>query len=163
MTISSKLVCATFRHRIGISWITSHHKVETASFKAPYPRSFIQIRNMETFKLPNSDPTCAVSLPADLTEAKVMGFKPFTRWISTLQKSISSQSNTNHPFHSLPYKLRSIRIQSVDFFGERIGFLKLKAEVTNDKGDWLPGAVFMRGPSVTMLVNSSLTLSSALS
>lgn len=41
----------------------------------------------------------------------------------------------------------------MDFFGgDRIGFIKLKAEVSNDDGEKLPGSVFLRGGSVGMLV-----------
>lgn len=49
--------------------------------------------------------------------------------------------------------MRSITIQSYDLFGgKRLGFLKLKADVSNGKGETLPGSVFLRGPSVAMLV-----------
>ena len=34
----------------------------------------------------------------------------------------------------------------------RLGFLKLQAEIKNDHGGWLPGAVFMRGGAVAMLL-----------
>lgn len=51
----------------------------------------------------------------------------------------------SHTFHSAPFQLRSIEIQSVDFFGrDRIGFVKLIAEVSNDNGEKLPGSVFVR-------------------
>lgn len=44
-------------------------------------------------------------------------------------------------------------MQSYDLFGtQRVGFLKLRAEVANSAGESLPGAVFLRGPSVAMLV-----------
>lgn len=49
--------------------------------------------------------------------------------------------------------MRKIDVQAVDYFGgERIGFLKLQAEVSNDEGEKLPGAVFLRGGSVGMLL-----------
>jgi len=49
--------------------------------------------------------------------------------------------------------LRSVTVQSFDLFGsERLGFLKLTADVSNAAGEKLPGAVFLRGPSVAMLV-----------
>lgn len=44
-------------------------------------------------------------------------------------------------------------MQSYDLFGgRRVGFLKLQADVANSAGESLPGAVFLRGPSVAMLV-----------
>lgn len=39
------------------------------------------------------------------------------------------------------------------FGGERIGFIKFKAEVSNDNGEKFPGSVFLRGGSVAMLVS----------
>lgn len=43
-------------------------------------------------------------------------------------------------------------VQSHDRFGARLGFLKLTASLANSAGEKLPGAVFLRGPSVAMLV-----------
>jgi ADP-sugar diphosphatase len=49
--------------------------------------------------------------------------------------------------------LRSITIQAIDRFGpKRLGFVKLTADVSNSAGESLPGAVFLRGPSVGMMV-----------
>ncbi|KAI1329915.1 hypothetical protein F5Y16DRAFT_364363 [Xylariaceae sp. FL0255] len=95
-----------------------------------------------------------VSLPEGFSEKQLLSFQPFKNWLETLTKSLTLQSqNPSHPFHSDPYALRSITIQSYDLFGSsKIGFLKLSAEVTNSFGESLPGAVFLRGPSVGMLV-----------
>lgn len=74
-------------------------------------------------------------------------------WLQTLTRSLALQStDETHPFHTDPYALRSITIQSHDRFGTRIGFLKLSASIANAAGEKLPGAVFLRGPSVAMLV-----------
>jgi ADP-sugar diphosphatase len=62
------------------------------------------------------------------------------------------ETNSTHEFHSSPYKLRDIKLQSVDRWGSRIGFIKLTATVTNGEGESLPGSVFLRGPSVGMMV-----------
>ena len=97
-----------------------------------------------TFVLPNSKPEARVHLTSDLSQEELLSFPAFKTWISTLQHSLTTQQNRSHTFHSAPYKLRNIEIQSVDFFGEkRIGFIKLKAEVSNDKGEKLPGSVFV--------------------
>ncbi|KAK4960718.1 hypothetical protein LTR28_004993 [Elasticomyces elasticus] len=72
---------------------------------------------MSTFSLPNSSPPCAVHLTNDLSEQQLMSFTAFKTWIGTLQHSLSNQANKSHTFHAKPYKLREIRIQSVDFFG----------------------------------------------
>lgn len=45
----------------------------------------------------------------------------------------------------------SVTIQSVDFFGNRLGFVKLSADVRNKDG-YLPGIAFLRGGSVAMLM-----------
>ncbi|KAI2462924.1 hypothetical protein F4781DRAFT_161258 [Annulohypoxylon bovei var. microspora] len=98
-----------------------------------------------------------VELPEGLTEEKVLAFSPFNNWFKTLTHSLSLQhSNPSHPFHIDPYHLRSIKIQSFDLFGraphQRLGFIKLVADVSNGAGSALPGSVFLRGPSVAMLV-----------
>jgi 8-oxo-dGTP pyrophosphatase MutT (NUDIX family) len=46
-----------------------------------------------------------------------------------------------------------VTVQSVDFFGgNRIGFIKLTAKVSNGADETLPAAALLRGPSVAMLV-----------
>ncbi|KAI0412852.1 hypothetical protein F5X98DRAFT_367010 [Xylaria grammica] len=99
-------------------------------------------------------PAISVSLPAGFSEEQLLSFSPFHNWLQTLTKSLSLQyANPKHPFHEDPYALRSITVQSYDLFGaKRVGFLKLRADVTNSAGEALPGAVFLRGPSVGMLM-----------
>jgi len=73
--------------------------------------------------------------------------------MQTLTRSLTLQAgNSSHPFHADPYILRDITVQSYDLFGPRLGFLKLTSTVSNSAGEKLPGAVFLRGPSVAMLV-----------
>ncbi len=108
---------------------------------------------MSTFTLPNSKPECSVRLTSDLSKDQLLSFPAFKTWVSTLQHSLSLQEDKSHVFHAAPYKLRNIDVQSVDFFGgKHLGFIKLKAEVSNDEGEKLPGSVFLRGGSVGMLV-----------
>lgn len=108
---------------------------------------------MSTFTLP--DTTVPVHLTSDLSQEQLLNLPAFKTWIGTLQHSLSTQDHPSHTFHSTPYKLRQINIQSVDFFGgQRVGFIKLKAEVSNDNGEKLPGSVFLRGGSVGMMVGS---------
>ncbi|PSR83962.1 hypothetical protein BD289DRAFT_461100 [Coniella lustricola] len=91
-------------------------------------------------------------------------------WITTLTHSLSLQSQPSHPFHSNPYHLKSITIDSYSMFGQRIGFLKLTADIStssssgafssntnnnnnnNQNESKLPGVIFLRGPAVGMLV-----------
>lgn len=73
-------------------------------------------------------------------------------WVGSLKKSTQLQTNESHPFHSDAYALRSVVIQSFDLFGgNRLGFLKVTADVSNAAGEKLPAAALLRGPSVAML------------
>ena len=109
-----------------------------------------------TFHLPQTRPPIPVTHPTslNLNESQILTFPPFTTWLNTLTHSLSLQrSSKSHPFHKSPYALKSIDIQAVDFFSSsRLGFLKLKAHITNDQGEHLPGSIFMRGGSVAMLI-----------
>jgi ADP-sugar diphosphatase len=108
---------------------------------------------MSTFNLPDTSPAVLVKLTNELVRDKLLAFPAFKTWLSTLQSSLDLQRQDSHPFHSAPYTLRSITIQSCDFFGGgRLGFVKLRAEVSNDEGEKLPGSVFLRGGSVAMLL-----------
>ena len=111
---------------------------------------------MSSCNLPCTDPPCPVHLPNDLTQDQLLSFPAFKTWSNTLLHSLSLQSHANHEFHKTPFRLRSINVQSVDWFGSdekrRLGFIKLQAEITNGHGAWLPGAVFMRGGAVAMFM-----------
>ena len=118
-----------------------------------------QQRAMSTFTLPNT--SIPVHLTSDLSKDQLLSFPAFKTWINTLQHSLSTQQHKVYTFHSAPYMLRQISIQSVDFFGgQRVGFIKLKAEVSNDNGEKLPGSVFLRGGSVGMMVGSIASVGS---
>jgi hypothetical protein len=109
---------------------------------------------MSTFTLPGYSPECKVHLTNDLSKEQLLSFPAFKTWSNTLLDSLKQQESKDHTFHKSPYRLRRIDVQSVDFFGgERIGFVKFKAEVSNDDGEKVPGSVFLRGGSVAMLVS----------
>jgi ADP-sugar diphosphatase len=92
----------------------------------------------------------------NIEENELLRFPAFKTWRETLKASLDGQQDPDHPFHKSPYDLKSITVQSVDWFGEEdrkfIGFVKLTAKVTNDKGRSLPGVAFLRGMSVAMLM-----------
>lgn len=112
-----------------------------------------RIMSMSTFTLPGS--SLRVNSTPDLTRDDLLSFPAFKTWLSTLQNSLARQSSPSHEFHDDPYVLRQIDIQAVDRFGGgRLGFIKLKADVSNGRGEKLPGSVFLRGGSVGMLVCS---------
>ncbi|KAK7530268.1 NUDIX family hydrolase [Phyllosticta citribraziliensis] len=122
------------------------------------PRSALRISTMShTFTLPNSTPPCPVQLPPDLSQDALLNFPAFKNWIATLQRSLSlQQRDEQHTFHAAPYALRRIDVQTCDWFGggegKKLGFVKLKAVVSTDAGEALPGSVFLRGGSVGMLL-----------
>ncbi|KAG5984539.1 hypothetical protein E4U55_004322 [Claviceps digitariae] len=95
----------------------------------------------------------AIDLPEGLTAEQLRSFRPYNQWMANLNKSLSLQSRTSHPFHSDPYILRSVTIQSFNRFGShRLGFVKIAASVSNSAGESLPAIALLRGPSVAMLV-----------
>jgi ADP-sugar diphosphatase len=107
---------------------------------------------MSTFKIPGSN--FQINSIPDLSKEDLLSFPAFKTWISTLQQSLARQNHPSHEFHTDPYVLRKIDIQSIDRFGgARLGFVKLKADVSNSGGETLPGSVFLRGGSVGMLVS----------
>lgn len=88
-----------------------------------------------------------------LSENDLVSFPAFKVWISTVQRSLAQQKHSAHEFYHDPYQLRKIDIQSIDRFGGgRLGFVKMKADVSNSRGETLPGSVFLRGGSVGILV-----------
>ncbi|KAL9621575.1 MAG: hypothetical protein Q9160_003967 [Pyrenula sp. 1 TL-2023] len=108
---------------------------------------------MSTFTLPNTNPSVSVSLTEDLARDQLIEFPAFKTWLAALQDSLSLQQQRDHVFHASPFRLQKIKVQSCDFFGGgRLGFVKLKAEISNRNGETLPGSIFLRGGSVAMLL-----------
>lgn len=81
----------------------------------------------------------ATGVDPALLNARLESFKPFQDWRSRLDPEL---------------KVDEIEIQSVDYFGQRVGFLKFQARASlRSRPDvCLPGIVFMRGGSVAILV-----------
>src|SRR3954454_1865464 len=129
-------------------------RAQHLKFASTRPNSFPRsVRPMSTFNLPDTTPAVPVKLTEELSKDQLLAFPAFKTWLSTLKSSLDLQKQDSHSFHSAPYTLRSITVQSCDFFGGgRLGFVKLRAEVSNDAGEKLPGSVFLRGGSVAMLL-----------
>lgn len=119
-------------------------------------RQVVPAARMATFNLPGSNPPCPVVLTENISQEQLLSYPAFKTWQKAVLQSLSRQSEPNHEFNNSPYALRSIRVQSVDWFGsgekKRLGFVKFQAQITNENGEYLPGAVFMRGGSVAMLL-----------
>ncbi len=149
-------------HRLRLHLLTRHLNLEFGfrgrapvgrlrAAKATTAGTGARIMSMSTFTLPGS--SLRVNSTPDLTRDELLSFPAFKTWLSTLQKSLARQSSPSHEFHDDPYVLRQVDIQAVDRFGGgRLGFIKLKADVSNGRGEKLPGSVFLRGGSVGMLV-----------
>eukprot|EP00250_Pteridium_aquilinum_P017002 c23405_g1_i2 orf=385-1233(+) len=76
---------------------------------------------------------------------------PFKQWISNLQgpRGILTPATDGGGSCSL----KKVTVQSVDMFGQRVGFVKFKAEVMDDAtGKLLPGIVLARGGAVGILI-----------
>ncbi|KAL6556812.1 Nudix hydrolase 14, chloroplastic [Orobanche hederae] len=70
----------------------------------------------------------------------------FKQWFKNIQTERGLLSNGI-------MAVRQVIIQGVDMFGNRVGFLKFKAEVIDkETGSKVPGIVFARGPAVAVLI-----------
>jgi ADP-sugar diphosphatase len=108
---------------------------------------------MESFVLDDFQSPVQVELTKDITKQQLLNFKAFDEWKKTLRMNLALQyTNPDHPFREHPYELNKIKIQSVDWFGKRIGFVKLQAYIRNAKNVELPGIAFLRGGSVAVLM-----------
>lgn len=91
-----------------------------------------------------------------LTQQRLLTFRAFDDWWRQLERSMTAQVEATHEFHENPYVLRCIRVQAFDSFQledkEHIKFMKIFAEIENDRADWLPGVVFLRGSTVAVLM-----------
>jgi ADP-sugar diphosphatase len=84
------------------------------------------------------------------------GFSALSEWFSKLVQNLKLQQNEAHPHHKRPYKLRELDIEATDWFSRnKLGFMKIQSRITRGDGadDWVPGAVFLRGGSVAILVS----------
>lgn len=108
-------------------------------------------------------------LPTSTADSPAFQFPALRNWLFKLLKNFKLQENEQHPYHKNPYRLRAIDVQAVDWFWKsadgqdgKLGFMKIQAKIETDpylhpdsnkvEPDWLPGAVFLRGGSVAMLV-----------
>ncbi|KAK3298662.1 uncharacterized protein B0H64DRAFT_454132 [Chaetomium fimeti] len=144
------ILAALYQSRTALlrTWSTSPFASRLA-----WTASTISAHNkMSTFQHP--DYHIPITLPTGLSQSQLLAFPPFNSWLTTLTTSLTTQHTTpSHPFHTSPYTLHAITIQAFDLFGpNRLGFVKLTSTITNAHGEALPGAVFLRGPSVAMLV-----------
>lgn len=82
-----------------------------------------------------------LALPEAYNTAEYMNligqFVPLQNWAQNIDENL---------------QVHNVEVQSIDLFGPRIGFMKIKAEVTNKAlGVRVPGIVFLRGDAVAVL------------
>jgi len=93
-----------------------------------------------------------------LTHEELKTFRPYNEWRKRLDDSLKLQHEppssdaAPHEFSESPYSLKAIHVQAFDRFGKNLGFVKLTADIANSEGMTLPGAVFLRGASVGMMI-----------
>jgi ADP-sugar diphosphatase len=83
-----------------------------------------------------STPISKSDLISEENFRKVISSLKFKNWIDSI---------------NFEYDIQSIHIQSVDMFGPNVGFIKLNCEVYFN-GKMVPGIVFIRGASVSILI-----------
>ncbi|KAF1927497.1 uncharacterized protein M421DRAFT_421906 [Didymella exigua CBS 183.55] len=108
-------------------------------------------------------------LTSESNPAAAFTFPALDNWLAKLLQNFELQQNEAHPFHKHPYKLRMLDVQAVDWFWQgrpdqedKLGFMKIQARIETDAyvhdgeeratADWIPGAVFLRGGSVAVLI-----------
>lgn len=132
------------------------------------------------------DPPVDVLLPSSLTPEEfkrlltsssnpkaAFTFPALDNWLQKLLHNFDLQRNEAHPLHKHPYRLRTLEVQAVDWFWrnrpgheDKLGFMKIQSNIETDlyvhdgeekaRSDWIPGAVFLRGGSVAVLVSAPL-------
>ncbi|KAF7046000.1 hypothetical protein CFC21_055060 [Triticum aestivum] len=102
-----------------------------------------------TVEVPGAAGPVRVVAAAGLPEAdfrKALDSALFRRWLESLQGERGLLAHGK-------LSLRQILIQGVDMFGERVGFLKFKADIVDEATKAkIPGIVFARGPAVAVLI-----------
>ncbi|PVI06446.1 ADP-sugar diphosphatase, partial [Periconia macrospinosa] len=112
-----------------------------------------------------------IYLPANLSREQLLAFPAFKHWLTRLLQNFALQDDPAHTFHARPFRVHRIDVEAVVWFGPKPGFMKLQAKVQNyedaeaeglsaeEKATrgmmWVPGAVFLRGGSVGVLVRDS--------
>jgi len=112
---------------------TSENKKET---KNTNRRSFRNSKIPDSLTVAGNKVT--VTAENGINVAQILHWRHFLDWVAEFEKPENKLS------------LTKVHFQSVDMFGKHIGFVKFKSEVLKD-GKYVPGIVFMRGPSVAIL------------
>ena len=125
-----------------LSSVQSHLKLSALVFHIPAPcmhssvlRRTMAVPTLHTTLLGLPVPVYALSSVPPVALAAALACRPFREWAASLDSR---------------FTFVSLTIQSVDFFGPRVGFVKLIAEASWC-GTRVPGVIFLRGGAVSVL------------
>ncbi|KAG0460354.1 hypothetical protein HPP92_020242 [Vanilla planifolia] len=128
----------TLRHLRGVKFVS---RMASGDSQAP-------VSLKQTMQLPTGD-SFEVAAASGLSESEfriAIDSTLFKQWLKNMQSKRGILSDGN-------MHLRRVEVQGIDMFGDRIGFLKFRAEVLDSlTGVKAPGIVFARGPSVAVLI-----------
>mmetsp|Transcript_52009 Transcript_52009/g.62568 ORF Transcript_52009/g.62568 Transcript_52009/m.62568 type:complete len:277 (+) Transcript_52009:114-944(+) len=95
--------------------------------------------------------------PITIEQAKLATSAPsFQKWLQNLSSPAPNSQTHDEPSPSpsQPILLHAVHLQSIDMFGKRVGFIKLRANCTTPDGrHTLPGICLLRGSAVAVLVS----------
>ncbi|KAI9271288.1 hypothetical protein BY458DRAFT_509523 [Sporodiniella umbellata] len=113
------------------------------SFVSVFRRHFTLMNQQAEIRISSQTiPVYSNLAPKDF--ACALSFRPFQEWLETLEKQ---------DLHRSEFEFKSIEMQHVDYFGDKVGFIKFKANAQfRETGKSAPGIVFMRGGAVSMLL-----------
>jgi len=121
--------------RFNLNTETFHLEVESTSNQTPG-----RLRAAVPFGMKPAAGPLTINCQVDREkqhEDKIREWTVFQKWVSNVREH---------------FTMNSVLIQSVDMFGPRIGFVKVKGEVYDKEGTLIPGIAFLRGGSVAILV-----------
>jgi ADP-sugar diphosphatase len=107
---------------------------------------------MSEFTLDDFGDPVPVILTDNITREQLLSFPAFITWRTALKQNLQNQKRDGHPFNDNPFSLKKITIQSVDWAGNRVLFVKLIADIVDSENKSLPGIAFLRGGSVAVLM-----------
>lgn len=137
--------------------VRSHSQIHTTNWNRNTPRLYCKMSSPSepavlthsiTLPLQLSQPVQIVAAPGvSQTEFRnALDSSLFKQWLTNLQRDDGILADAS-------MSLIRVLIQGVDMFGNRIGFLKFKADIIDkETGKKVPGIVFARGPAVTVLI-----------
>lgn len=111
--------------------------------RAPPYKQYLFMTGTHRFTLNIGKETVPITTKLDVDVASVLEFQPFKEWASALSNEMKGANENGEEL-----KIRNIEIQSVDYFGPKIGFIKFKVDaIFTETGKSVPGIVFMVIPT----------------